>query len=146
MQFLECQPASCAHVLSSSLTAPPPSSLFLCSLSILHTSVRGCLHKKILCLSCCISLVNLHPCTYVHTHRWIYKQRTYTYSLWPTLHLAVLRSQWAALLEGISLWPSPPHRVLFSHSCACAQSQHPHFPLAPTFTHSLACTVLFCAY
>lgn len=46
------------------------------------------------------------------------------------------------------------HRPLFSHSlvhpvadeCRAqtyAQSQHPHFPLAPTFTHSLACTILF---
>ena len=29
------------------------------------------------------------------------------------------------------------------HTCRYAQSQHPRFPLAPTFTHCLACTVLF---
>jgi len=46
------------------------------------------------------------------------------------------------------------HKALLSHSlvhtvgheCRArryAQSQHPHFPLAPALTHSLACTALF---
>ena len=75
------------------------------------------------------------------------------HSIWPTLCLTVLHSQWAAPLEGISLWLFHHiHSAFLSllcilvHECRAwryAQSQHPHFPLAPTFTHTLACTVLF---